>query len=359
METVIRCTTVEALASGGYQLVLPVGTWETDKYGRMTFTREYLDKIVQNYRDKVLGNREPFIDTDHDNAAANGWIKDVVADDDGLKIKIEWTERGKELLEAGLYKYFSVHIEEGKKNLATGKDIDGPVLIAVALTNVPVFNVLPPAHLSDHRPDAPASDKPPTAARPDVRSTDTMTRGSTMDAIIDALKNATPEDLALVVAGIGVDGLLAMIAGLSDEDKAKVAEALGAPAEEAPAEEAKDKPAPAAVAASNRMIETLAEEVADLRKQLASVRRDDIIKAAVEDGRILPAHRARWEKFYTDNPKLTEQIVKALPKVVQLDTVGHSRDVEPEAVIEPKAEKLMSSLGMNADEIKAAKTKKE
>ena len=103
--------------------------------------------MAANWEAKVLGERSPYIDTDHDGGAAMGWIKELQAQEAGLYAKIEWTEPGRELLKKGLYKYFSAEIGD-HMDIHTGLKIKN-VLIAATLTNRPFMNTMPEAHLND------------------------------------------------------------------------------------------------------------------------------------------------------------------------------------------------------------------
>lgn len=60
-----------------FQMIVPVGVFYSDWYGEIIITNSYNDAMVDNWKTKVLGNREPFIDTLHDQGAANGWIEDL------------------------------------------------------------------------------------------------------------------------------------------------------------------------------------------------------------------------------------------------------------------------------------------
>lgn len=135
-----------------FQLILPIGHWYSDRYGEFDITDETCEDMVANWEAKILGERSPYIDTDHDGGAAMGWIKTLEARNDGLYAQIEWTEPGKELLEKGIYKYFSAEIGE-HKDIHTGLKIKN-VLIAATLTNRPFMNTMPQAHLNDVNPPA-------------------------------------------------------------------------------------------------------------------------------------------------------------------------------------------------------------
>ncbi len=130
-----------------FQLILPVGKYHNPLYGLLNISMGSCEDMVANWEAKVLGERTPYIDVDHKGGAAMGWIKELEARADGLYARIEWTEPGKELLEKGLYKYFSAQIGN-HTDIHTGLEIKN-VLIAATLTNTPFMNTMPEAHLND------------------------------------------------------------------------------------------------------------------------------------------------------------------------------------------------------------------
>jgi len=133
----------EVTITDEFQMILPIGTHYSAFYGKITITRQMIEQMVDNWRNRVMGNREPYIDTDHDGGAANGWIKELEAREDGLYAKIEWTEHGRELITSGQYRYFSAEFGT-HVDVRTG-DKHYPVLIAATLTNRPLMNQMPPA----------------------------------------------------------------------------------------------------------------------------------------------------------------------------------------------------------------------
>lgn len=145
--------------SGAWQLVLPKGKIFTRGYGQVNFDDGLLEDMVRHWRDKVMGQRQPYIDTDHDFGESNGWIKDMRVGSDGLEVKIDWTPAGVKKLTEQTYKYFSGSIGSAV-DPKTGKDIF-PVLLAASLTNTPQIYVLPPAQLSDKNLGGPGSGRYP------------------------------------------------------------------------------------------------------------------------------------------------------------------------------------------------------
>ena len=144
-ETMLKLAVQPAEPNDNFQMVVPIGVFYDDWYGEIIITNTFSDMMLENWEKKVLGNREPFIDTEHDMGKANGWIEALESRDAGLYAKIKWTKQGREFVEEQYYRYFSAALGS-TLNLETG-DREFPVLFAVALCNNPVMNTMEPAHL--------------------------------------------------------------------------------------------------------------------------------------------------------------------------------------------------------------------
>lgn len=121
--------------------LLPLGEVTLgDQREPFTVDREALAAMVQHYRERGL---DLVIDYEHQTLAggkapAAGWIKELEAREDGLWVRVEWTEAARSHLEAREYRYFSPVLRLAK----TGRR---PVaLLHAALTNTPAINHLPP-----------------------------------------------------------------------------------------------------------------------------------------------------------------------------------------------------------------------
>lgn len=130
-----------------YQLAFPIGAFQTGMYGEVIITQTYAERMEQHWRDGVLGRRSVYMDTEHDFAEANAWAEDMRVTDEGLEIKWDFNERGRELVSDRRYRYYSAAIGYAI-DIETGEE-RYPVLHAVSLTNRPVMYTMPEAHLSD------------------------------------------------------------------------------------------------------------------------------------------------------------------------------------------------------------------
>lgn len=123
-------------------MVLPVGEWETIKYGMVTVTVEHIKEMIANFYKGVRVGVP--IDVDHDAGKAAGWIKDLMNKDDrSLWARVEWTPYGEELLRGRLYRFFSPEFSLDFVDPET-QERHGAVFIAGTLTNRPLFKEIEP-----------------------------------------------------------------------------------------------------------------------------------------------------------------------------------------------------------------------
>jgi len=138
----------EAVAATSDVVILPIGVWQTDKYGKVDLSEAVADEIITNFHDNVLG-RQVRVDIDHGFAEAAGWIADLgygtFADPKtgesrrAVVARVDWTPVGEKALSDKEYRYSSAAY--GKyTDPASGKLYDN-VLRAFSLTNDPVLQV--------------------------------------------------------------------------------------------------------------------------------------------------------------------------------------------------------------------------
>lgn len=126
----------------GEIMVLPVGEWETIKYGAVTVTISHIKEMISNFYKGVRVGVP--IDVDHDAGKAAGWIKDLMNKDDrSLWARVEWTPYGEELLRGRLYRFFSPEFSLDFIDPET-QERYGAVFIAGTLTNRPLFKEIEP-----------------------------------------------------------------------------------------------------------------------------------------------------------------------------------------------------------------------
>jgi hypothetical protein len=301
------------------QMILPLGTFYTRAYGKLEITAEFAGQIVDNWRRKVMGTRQPFIDTDHNWGKANGWIQDLQVREDGLYAAIDWTPQGRDNVENGYYKYFSADIG-GCLDIETGDEVY-PVLIAAALTNVPVMNIMPPVKLSESE-----SGQDPEGATGQTDG-DAPAHG-------DGGEGGPAEDNPMTYDDLvkGLSGLT-----LTTEQKGALVKALGLE----PAAPAPDPAAATALAELRGQVTILGEtntrltaDLKTLQGQKLAERKAAAIKGAIDGFRILPKDKEAWEKKFDEAPDLVERILSELPKAIDDVKRGHgsagTSEAEPE-----------------------------
>jgi len=134
-------------------MVLPIGTWQTKKYGALPFDEEFADKLIAHFEARALEQTEPFIDSGrHDEQTpASAWLKRLYkapftnpdTGESGLAVwaDAEWTEDGAQTVNARKFKYLSPAIAQ---HIVTGSgEKVAPVLRSMTPTNIPVLRAMP------------------------------------------------------------------------------------------------------------------------------------------------------------------------------------------------------------------------
>lgn len=288
----MRLTLADAGGGAEYQLAFPIGAFKTGKYGEIIVTRTFAERMVTHWREGVLGKRAVYLDTDHDFGEANAWADDMRVSDEGLEIKWEFNSRGRELIADKRYRYYSaaigfaIHVETGEEAY--------PVLCAVSLTNSPVMNTMPEAHLSTKTIPAHGD-----GAQNDPQEGNQMI---SFAEVLEYLKDAKDAEKGVVLKELGAADAVSQSLLLSQK-----------------------------VTTLEGEKETLATANADLTKRLTGLQTEtlakqktEVITNALSEGRILPKDKEAWEKRFDANPAFTVEVLGALPKAVVLnDPIGN------------------------------------
>ena len=133
--------------------ILHAGKWEHPQYGIIQITNNDIDRFINSFDDKVR-KVDIAVDQEHmPEKGAAGWFKSLKKQvEDGktkLKANIEWTTLGKELINDGIFKYFSPEFDFDYEDLETHEQFEN-VLLGGALTNRPYFKSLAPVMLSEN-----------------------------------------------------------------------------------------------------------------------------------------------------------------------------------------------------------------
>ena len=311
-----------------YQRILPVIKSKSHKYGALDITSEMINAMVKHWDDKVMGEREPYLDLDHWGGEAAGWFGDIQAREDGLYVKIEWTELGREKVEKKLYRYFSAEFGE-YMGLEDGQ-LYYPVLYGAALTNRPLMNNLSPAHLSDHDP----------AHSDGEENTEGVSGMETLKEILDALFALGDEERGKA----------------TDEDRGKVAKFLGIKLSVGTETDS--------VKLANQIV-TLKEQMAVIKSERDEIkakldakdkaelaaRKANVIELAVKAGKILPKNREQWEKLFDADPEGTAALLSVKGNEVDLTEHG-SGTGGGEAKFSAEELETFKKMGLTDEDIK-------
>jgi hypothetical protein len=133
--------------------ILHAGVWEHPNYGEVKITEEDIDKFIQAFDDKVR-RVDIAVDQEHmPEKGAAGWYRSLskVFEDGKIKLKaiVEWTKLGTQLIQDGIFKYFSPEFDFAYEDQETHEQFEN-VLLGGALTNRPYFKSLAPVALSEN-----------------------------------------------------------------------------------------------------------------------------------------------------------------------------------------------------------------
>lgn len=116
------------------------GVWKHPRYGEVAITPERNAAMVDNFKRSVYQERLP-LDAEHQLkvSGAMGWITDMRTNEDGsADARVDWTDRGRKLLEANRFRYFSPEWYPQWTDPAT-EQVHKDVPIGGALTTRPFF----------------------------------------------------------------------------------------------------------------------------------------------------------------------------------------------------------------------------
>lgn len=128
-------------------MLVPIGTWNTMKYGQIQVTQADLFEMKLNFERGV--RKGVMIDIEHGESeyykdAAAGWIEQLEVKEDGLyATKIQWNKLARELISEGIYRFLSPEFSQIYTDPENTEQVYRNVLIACSLVNRPLFKELP------------------------------------------------------------------------------------------------------------------------------------------------------------------------------------------------------------------------
>ncbi len=266
---------------------------------RIEITRSMMASVIANFKKRDTG--EVPIDYDHaiEFAAgtggavpAAGWIKGIDEGPDGDGIlwgSVSWTEKAAGMIQAGEYKYVSPVIDPSIRDNKTGEP-QGWTLTSAALTNQPVLQGMPALVLSETG-----------WGRGDVAKEQ------------DVVKVILADRVARTVRVVGEDG----------KETVMTVEGLEAPASVLRLSDVKRDAKSGDLDFASLVCGAGALVAGDV---FVAMQAQTALKAAMAEGKILPAQRAVYEKMAIADPQGFETLVASMKPQVDMKVRGTGAD---------------------------------
>lgn len=275
--------------------VFPYGLVEIEGGGTFLVDEEAMRNVVARFRARGL---DMVVDYEHqtegnDKAPAAGWIRELEArGTDGLWARVEWTDEAAGLLARREYRYYSPVFYVGKED---GRLVE---LLRVALTNAPRLNWI----------------RPIVAKRETTEEGD-MEYLKRLAKILHLPETAGEEDVLKAVTA-KCEAQQPPAAPVAAKE---VLEALGLP-------ETAGRSEVVATIHAMRQKPDLTAEVAKLRRELACRTRDELVAAALKEGKIAPAQREWAENYALSDPEGFRLFLAKAPVVVPVGDLRPATD---------------------------------
>lgn len=286
-----------------WYLVIPRGTYQHQEYGELDFGDSFFEEMLQNFKNNVLGNTKPFIDQDHDQRGAAGWVNDMKYNEEGMWAKIEWTPVGVDLIKNKIYKYFSPAYGD-YQDPKTGKMYHN-VFRGGALTNIPFLKELPEIELKESR----------AKGLINVKIFNETGGKIKMEKLIEFLKEQFKDELN--IEGEELEEKAIELLKAVFEEKANNEQALNEIKAEKEELEKKLKDTEAKLSEKDKKEMKENEVIKQLTEKVVNLEMEKVIGKAMSEGKILPEKREFWEKQYKNNPEATKEIIDNLPVVLE------------------------------------------
>lgn len=343
---------VQASLAGRAQ-IFPMGEFRSDDgSGRPTDCRAWkmTPEIGQRLVAAATARTTPYcFDYEHqvlraqDNgkpAPAAGWFQTLEVRDDGIwATDIEWTPAARQMIEAGEYRYTSPLFAYSTK---TGEVSN---IVNVALTNTPALDGMAAlaaasaiAALSIH----PSEENPMDELLERLRYLLNLPVTATADDIsthLDKIKSMIAGDTATAAAGVSlVDHLASLRQNLADTQTALAAASSKTPTGGAPD--------PAKFVPMDQFV-TMQNQVAALTRQLEDGERNDLMEAALSDGRILAPQKDYWSKQPIAALKSYLEVAQPLAALGSMQTGGVAPSGASTAALSADQSAICKRLGLD------------
>jgi len=147
-------TGIELAGFGKEIQIIKTGEFQHPVHGRIRITESDLKEMVANFNNQIRGQQIP-VDVDHKHElGAVGWFKSIrgperANGDFALFASIDWTDKGKDLVKGGAFKYFSPHFGDWVDPEKDKKYQN--VLLSGAITNFPFLKGMQPVSFNEFK----------------------------------------------------------------------------------------------------------------------------------------------------------------------------------------------------------------
>lgn len=306
--------------------ILPFGEFIDPRYGKIQITKEFCEKIVDNFK-KGIPSYEPPLTINHDdNLGRYGFIEDLEVRDDGLWAKIKLSDEGMKLLEDEKFVYLSAEYMDNYLDKKTGKSV-GPVIIGVSLVNRPGHPGMKPIEFYDDITHEATTKKWWDFLSFSKKFEDILTEEEAEKFGIDCVGCANDDVKELEeVEEVEVKELQDKIVALEDE-KAKLTE--------------KVKELSDALSKKENELSELKGKLEEMSKKLYASEVENWAKDWLQKGAV-PSVVEEAKKIVLEKPELKEFADKLLEQSLKPELTKQLGEVEedPTAVIEKQAEMI-------------------
>ena len=244
-------------------------------------------------------------------APAAGWIKDLYPGEDALMARVEWTKKGREYIANKEYRYLSPVV------LVKKADQHAAVFHSAALTNTPaitgMFAIINSDALSIEEEEEPRME---LSALIELLG---LEEGTAEEDVLKRIKELTQQ--AEEEGQGGQEGK----EGPAKEGTQLVAnktvlDLLGLP------EDARTEDVTARIMAFKAGDSVLQRRVAELEKQAASQKAEELVGLAMKDGKLSPAQKEWAVAYALSDPKGFAKFVEKAPVVVPMGKTAFAAD---------------------------------
>lgn len=128
------------------------GLYDHPKYGLMDFSPKTYERVLANFKSGIYNQRLP-VTVEHDRySSAVGYIEDMrLADDGRIEAKVNWTDRGQNLIRSDAFGYVSAELIPEWSPPGEHETVYKDVACGLTLTTRPYFkeSLLPPLAASE------------------------------------------------------------------------------------------------------------------------------------------------------------------------------------------------------------------